>query len=180
MQLIFWKENTAMKGFEQVDITAVSDNFFERIGSQWTLITAGTQDKFNTMTASWGGTGVLWNRNVVFSFIRDSRYTLEFVDGSEYYTLSFFGGEYMKELAFCGRNSGRDVDKIAATGLTPVFDREAPYFEQADLVLVCRKLYKQRMQPECFIDRDALDKWYGDNDFHEVFVGEIVAALKRS
>ena len=169
-----------MNGFEQVDITAVSDNFFERIGSQWTLITAGTKDKFNTMTASWGGTGVLWNKNVVFTFIRDSRYTLGFVDDSTHYTLSFFGGEYMKELAFCGRNSGRDIDKAAATGLIPVFDREAPYFEQADLVFVCKKLYKQRIRPECFIDTEALDKWYADSDWHEVFVGEIVSVLKRS
>lgn len=169
-----------MSNFEAIDIKTLNDNFFNRIGSQWSLVTAGSENSFNTMTASWGGVGVLWNRNVAFTFIRKSRYTLEFIDNNEYYTLSFFGGEYMKELAFCGKHSGRDTDKIEATGLTPVFDKKAPYFAEADLVLVCRKLYKQTMSPDCFIEKDFIEKWYGDSDWHEIFVGDIVAAYKKS
>ncbi len=168
-----------MSSFQSADIRTLSDNFFKRIGSEWTLITAGTPEKFNTMTASWGGVGVLWNKNVVFTFIRDSRYTLEFVDSNDYYSISFFGGEHMKELAFCGKNSGRDIDKVKATGLTPVFDENAPYFEEADLVLICRKLYRQSMNAESFIDKTDAEKWYADSDWHEVFVGEIVRVLKK-
>lgn len=143
------------------------------------LITAGDEEKFNTMTASWGGIGILWGTNVTFTFIRQSRYTYEFVDNNPYYTLSFFGGNLMKELTYCGKNSGRDVDKIKETGLSPVFDTEAPYFEQADLVLVCRKLYKQTISPEGFIDKKPLETFYSDNDWHETFVGEIVKVLKK-
>ena len=168
-----------MNNFEPADVNALNENFFNRIGNQWSLVTAGDKDSFNTMTASWGGTGVLWNKNVAFTFIRKSRYTLEFIDRNDYYTLSFFGGNYMKELAFCGKHSGRDTDKIKATGLTPVFDEKAPFFAESDLVLVCKKLYKQTMSPECFIEKENLDKWYGDNDWHECFVGEIVAAYKK-
>ncbi len=168
-----------MNSFENADIRTLEENFFKRIGSEWTLITAGTDKSFNTMTASWGGVGVLWNKNVVFTFIRDSRYTLEFVDSNDYYSVSFFGGNYMKELTFCGRNSGRDVDKVKETGLTPVFDQDAPYFEEADLVLICKKLYRQSMNQESFIDKSLAEKFYSDNDWHELFVGEIVKVLKK-
>ena len=169
-----------MGSFISIDPKTLDDNFFTRIGSQWSLITAGNKDSFNTMTASWGGTGVLWNMNTAFSFIRQSRYTLQFVDSSDYYSISFFGGEHMKELAFCGKNSGRDVDKVKETGLTPVFDNKAPYFAEADLVFICRKLYRQTMSADCFIDKSCVENWYSDNDWHVCFVGEIVEALKRS
>ena len=165
--------------FKEINVRELDGNFFTKIGKEWMLITAGDEEKFNTMTASWGGIGILWGTNVTFTFIRQSRYTYEFVDNNPYYTLSFFGGNLMKELTYCGKNSGRDVDKIKETGLTPVFDAEAPYFEQADLVLVCRKLYKQTISPEGFIDKKPLETFYSDKDWHEVFVGEIVKVLKK-
>ena len=165
--------------FKKIDTTELNDNFFSKIGNEWMLVTAGDKDKFNTMTASWGGVGVLWNTDVAFTFIRDSRYTLEFVDNNDFFTLSFFGGNYMKELTFCGRNSGRNTDKLKETGLIPVFDAEAPYFEQAETVLVCKKLYKQKMNAESFIDKSLVEKNYSDNDWHEFFVGEIVKVLKK-
>lgn len=168
-----------MNTFEKTDITALSGDFFTRLGRQWMLVSAGSKESFNTMTASWGGIGVLWNKNVSFVFIRDSRYTMEFVDNNEYYSLSFFNGNMMKELAFCGRNSGRDVDKMKETGLVPVFDEKAPTFEQAELVLICKKLYKQSMTAESFIDKGIVEQCYADNDWHEIFVGEIVDVLVK-
>ena len=168
-----------MSQFQSVAPETLSDNFFTRIGKEWSLVTAGTPEHFNTMTASWGGVGVLWNKPVAFTFIRQSRYTLPFVNDSDYYTVSFFFGQYMKELSYCGTHSGRDTDKIEATGFTPVFDKQAPYFAEADLVLICRKLYRQTMNAESFLDTAAIDRWYGDNDWHEVFVGEIVEVLQK-
>ncbi len=165
--------------FKEIDIKNLDGNFFNKIGKEWMLITAGNEQSFNTMTASWGGIGVLWGSNVSFAFIRQSRYTLEFVDKNEYYTLSFFGGDKMKELSFCGTNSGRDVDKVKETGLMPVFNENAPYFEQAQLVLVCRKKYQQTITPDSFIDKSLIDRWYSDNDWHEIFVGEIVKAIVK-
>ena len=168
-----------MNQWQSIAPETLSDNFFTRIGKDWSLVTAGTADAFNTMTASWGGVGVLWNKNVVFTFIRQSRYTLSFVNDNDYYTIAFFGSEYKKALSYCGTHSGRDVDKIKETGLTPVFDKQAPYFEEADLVLVCRKMYRQTMNAESFLDTAAAERWYGDNDWHEVFVGEIVEVLQK-
>ena len=155
-------------------------NIMRSLGTDWMLITAGSEEKLNTMTASWGGTGILWNKNVSYAFIRESRYTREFVDGNDYFTLSFFGGNMMKELTFCGRNSGRDTDKLAQTGLVPLYDEAAPYFEQADLVLVCKKLYRSKMSKEGFIDPAYADKFYSDNDWHYTYIGEIVKVLKKA
>ena len=166
--------------FKKIDVTELNDNFFTKFNKEWSLVTAGCETNFNTMTASWGGIGILWNKNVAFTFIRDSRYTLEFVDKNDCYTLSFFGGNCMKELVFCGKNSGRDVDKIKETGLTPVHDGNITYFEQAELVLVCKKLFKQPMNTDNFIDKTLIDKFYADNDLHELYIGEIVEVLKKA
>lgn len=166
-----------MAQFREINPLDITENAFRLIGKDWMLVTAGNSTKLNTMTASWGGVGVLWNKNVAFSFIRPQRYTLEFIDQNEYYTLSFLQDGYRDTLTFCGRNSGRDVDKIKEKKLTPVFDENAPYFEQAKLVLVCKKLYKQAMTPDSFIDKALIEKNYPDNDFHYAFVGEIVKVL---
>ena len=165
--------------FKTIEPTELKNNFFHDVNNDWMLITAGNEDKFNTMTASWGGFGIMWNKNVSFAFIRDSRYTLEFIDNNEYYTLSFFGGNKKKELGFCGSHSGKDTDKIKETGLSPVFDEKAPYFGEAELVFVCKKLYKQQMNSDCVIGEGITEKFYADNDWHEMFIGEIVSVLVR-
>lgn len=168
-----------MAQFKEINPTDISENAFELIGRDWMLVTSGDSTRLNTMTASWGGVGILWNKNVAFTFIRPQRYTLEFIDQNEYYTLSFLEDGNRDTLMFCGRNSGRDVDKIKERELIPVFDENAPYFEQAKLVLVCRKLYKQAMIPDSFVDTALIEKNYPDNDFHYTFVGEIVKVLVK-
>ncbi len=165
--------------FVNVDPKKLDVNFFKAIDDQWMLITAGSQDKCNTMTASWGGTGILWHKNVSFAFIRESRYTREFVDNNDYYTLSFFGSNMMKELSYCGSKSGREVDKIKETGLIPVFSDKAPYFEQAELVLVCKKMYCQKIEKDCFTDSSIIEKSYPNGDWHLMYIGEIVKALRK-
>lgn len=165
--------------FKEIDIKEFQFSPFEKIGKEWMLITAGNKDSFNTMTASWGGLGVLWNKNVAFTFIRPSRYTFEFCEKEEYFTLTFFTEEHRKALSFCGTKSGRDYDKCKETGLTPVFDEKAPYFEEASLVLVCKKLYAQDMDKTCVCD-DAVHTNYGENEpMHKMYVGEIVKAFAR-
>lgn len=167
-----------MPKFVELDPLELQDNMFRRIGREWMLITAGKPEKFNTMTASWGGVGVLWNTNVTFSFVRPSRYTYGFMEKEKYYTLSFFGADCRRALQFCGSKSGRDVDKVAETGLTPVFDAPAPYFAEAELVLVCRKLYTQDLDTERLLD-PALMANYKDGDVHRMYVGEITKVLRR-
>lgn len=153
-------------------------NAFSQIGDNWMLITAGDRQKFNTMTASWGSIGVLWNKNVTTIFVRPQRYTFEFLENNDYYTLSFFGSKYKKELNFCGTHSGRNTDKIKETNLTPLFDKEAPYFEEAENVFVCKKIYTQFMDPSGFIDV-TLEKNYEKNDYHKIYVGEIVSCMEK-
>ena len=120
----------------------------------------------------------MWNTNVTFSFVRPSRYTYTFMEQEKYYTLSFFGADCRRALQFCGSKSGRDVDKVAETGLTPVFDAPAPYFAEAELVLVCRKLYTQDLDTERLLD-PALMANYKDGDVHRMYVGEITKVLRR-
>lgn len=162
----------------EFDIKTLSFNPFERIGKDWCLITAGTPESYNTMTASWGGVGILWGKEVVTCYIRPQRYTKEFVDREEYFTLSFFPDGYRNALSFCGTKSGRDYDKAAETGLTPLFTDNTVAFEEANLVLVCRKLYAQSMTEESFVDREVLEKDYPNRDLHTVYVGEIIKAYK--
>ena len=166
--------------FQEVSIEELDFNPFVKIGSQWMLITAGDAKKYNTMTASWGGAGVLWGKNVVTAYIRPQRYTKEFVDANDTFTLSFFGPQYKKALAFCGSHSGRDCDKAAETGLTPCFLEGTTAFEEADLVLVCRKLYKDELKPERFLDKESDEKWYPEKDYHTVYIAEVLKVLKKA
>lgn len=154
----------------------LTDNMFKTIGKDWVLVTAGSAEKYNTMTASWGSVGIMWNKPVAFTFIRPQRYTYEFIEKGEYYTLSVYGEEYRNALKICGTKSGRDIDKAKETGLTPVFDEKAPYFSEARLVLVCRKLYAQDLNEESILE-ESLKANYNGNDYHKMYVSEIVKVL---
>ena len=165
--------------FKEINPSKIKENPFDLIGKDWALVTCGSKDKFNTMTVSWGGVGIMWGRPVAFTFIRPQRYTFEFTENNEYYTMSFFDERYRGALSFCGSKSGRDYNKPKETGLTSVFtDDGVPYFEEAKLVLVCKKLYAQFLNEECVVDADKVKKWY-DNDYHKMYVGEIVKVLKK-
>ena len=160
---------------KKTDIKALaSENAFDLISKDWMLITAGTAGKFNTMTASWGGIGWLWNQPVAFVFIRPERYTHEFVEREGRLTLSFYTEQYREALKLCGTKSGRDIDKVVATGLTPVkLESGAMTFAEARLTLDCRKLFKTPMTEAAFIDKEQLAKWYGANpggSLHDIYI----------
>ncbi len=166
--------------WRQIEPEMISDNVFKLIGKDWMLITAGSPDAFNTMTASWGAMGILWGRRVALVVVRPQRYTFEFMERSATFSLSFFDESYRSVLNFCGTHSGRDVDKVAATGLTPLTaDDGTIYFAEARLVLVCRKLYAQDLDSEAFIDKAILPEAYPAQDYHRMYVGEIRQVLSR-
>lgn len=152
-----------------------NENPFDLIGKEWMLVTAGTEDKFNTMTASWGGVGILWNKPVAFLFIRPERYTHDFIEENDRLTLSFYGEEYRKALQLCGTKSGRDTDKVNECGFTPLkLESGAMTFEESRMTLDCRKLFKTEMTEANFIDREIIDKQYGAHGgWHTVYVVEI-------
>lgn len=164
----------------KIDPKSITLNPFASIGEQWMLITAGTKENCNTMTASWGGLGIMWGLPVATAYIRPQRHTHAFVEEQNYFTLCFFPEEQRSNLAYCGRVSGRDEDKIAHCGFT-VTEAEcgAPYFAEAELVLVCRKVYCQSMTPDCFTDPSLNGKWYPKKDYHDMYLGEIVEAYRN-
>lgn len=149
-------------------------NPFTRIGSDWMLVSAcDSRGAYNTMTASWGGVGVLWNKNVFFCFVRPQRYTREFIDDSEHVTLSFFDEDKRSSLALCGRKSGRDCDKIKEANLTPIVEDGRLFFDEAKVTVVGKKLFRQEMTDGCFIDKSLIDKNYPSSDFHITYICEI-------
>lgn len=162
----------------EISPNALSKTPFEMIGKDWMLLSAGNSDSYNTMTASWGGLGVLWNKNVVFAFVRPQRFTFDFMSKNEYFSCAFFDESYRSALAYCGKYSGRDVDKAKECNLTPEFSENAPYFEEANTVIICKKLYVQQMNEGSVIDESIKANYNGD-DYHHVFVGEIVKVLKK-
>lgn len=163
---------------KEINIRDLKDSFVKMISNDWALLTAGNTDSFNTMTVSWGGIGELWNKDVCFIFVRPQRYTYEFIEKNDYFTLSFFGGEYKKELGICGSKSGRDIDKMAETGFAPLDLGESVGIKQAKVNIVLKKLAYQDMKPEGFIDQSIMNN-YGNNDFHRVYVGEIVRVIEN-
>ena len=157
----------------------ISKNVFDMIGKQWMLVGAAKDGKVNAMTASWGGLGVMWGKNVAYIVLRPQRYTKEFVDAGETFSLSVLAEEYRKTLSYLGTVSGRDEDKIAKTGLTVEHADGTPYFGEANTVLVCRKLYAQNYDPACFIDKSCDEKWYPDKDYHTMYIAEVEKVLVR-
>ena len=158
------------------------DGVFDRIGKDWMLITAcgkneKGEDAVNTMTASWGGMGFLWNRPVAFCFVRPQRYTCRFIEQSERFSLSFFDEKHRAALRVCGTKSGRDSDKWQETGLTPVIRGGVPLVAEARLNLVCRKLYVDTLKREGFLLPCLLEN-YKAEDFHRVYVVEIEEILE--
>lgn len=154
------------------------------ISDEGMLLTAGdSKDDYNTMTVCWGTLGALWGHGkglpVATVFVRPQRYTKEFMDRKEYFTLSVLPRENRKALGYLGTHSGRDGDKVAAAGLHPVFADGSTYFEEARLVLVCRKLYRGRLNEDEFVDKSVMEANYPGRDFHYVYTGEIVKVLVK-
>ncbi len=165
---------------KEVTIEAIAqENAFELIGKEWMLVTGGTKDNFNMMTASWGGIGWLWNKPVAFIFIRPERYTYPLIEKNDHLTLSFLGhDEAMRKVYnFCGSKSGRDFDKVKETGLTPIeTEHGAITYEEARLTIEGRKMFRSKFTPEEFLDKAALERWYNDQpggSLHTMYIVEI-------
>lgn len=151
----------------------LNDNVFKLIGSDWMLITAGGTGSYNTMTASWGAMGVLWNKNVCFCFLRPQRHTRAFIEKNEVFTLSFFEDKYREALNLCGTLSGKDTDKVKKAGITPAESASGSvYFKEARLVIECKKIYFQDMEPANFIDAGIAAN-YPKKDYHRMYIGEV-------
>lgn len=163
----------------QLDIHRLPENPFEDLNHRWMLIGATDGTRQNAMTAGWGGMGVIWERDVFFVLVRPCRYTYELLEKTDTVTLSFFGDGYRKELTYLGRTSGRDEDKLAACGLTPVVEGRDVYFKEATTVLSGRIIAKTDLHSEDLVDRD-LEKHYPKKDYHRVYVCELTRAFTQN
>lgn len=162
---------------------------FDLFENQWALVTAGGSERFNCCTVSWGSMGVLWNKPVVTVYLHPARYTREFLAANDSFTLSFFPEKYKKALGILGSLSGRDGDKIPASGLTPVAMGGSVSYREAELSFLCRKLYqhqfsKEDIAPDVREYYQAHPKVYptdadGEWQPHWVFVGEVVDVVDR-
>lgn len=165
---------------KEIGIRELDVNMYSMIADNWPLLTSGNKENgYNTMTISWGHIGGIWGHNMptVIAYVRPQRYTKQFMDKNEYFTLSILDEKYKKELAYLGSHSGKDEDKIANAGLHVEFFENTTYIKESDIVLVCRKVYQDSLKEECFKDYDVMNNAYPKRDFHDFYVGEIVKIL---
>ncbi len=166
-----------LANFKRINPEELTDNIFRLIAKDWTLISAGSPASYNMMTANWAGLGFLWRRNVCFLFIRPSRYTYEFTEREDSLTLNFFDESFRDVLTLCGKKSGRDIDKMHDVPLTPFeLVGNTVAFEEARLVLNCKKMCTADMETFNYIDKSVLQN-YADGDFHKLYICEITEAF---
>jgi len=170
--------------FKKVEPKDLQINPMTILSDKWPLLTAGNlEGGFNTMTIAWGHIGNIWatggGRLTFVAYVRPQRYTHEFMDKNDLFTVSVLPPEFKDKLAYLGRVSGRDEDKVANSGLTPVFSHGTTYFAQAKMVFVCRKLYQAPILDEGFVDRDLMNKVYPEKDYHTFYIGEVVEILEK-
>ncbi len=164
---------------KKINPEQLKDNVFDLIDNRWFLLSAGTTSDFNTMTASWGGMGILWHKQVIFAFVRPQRYTYEFMEKNNIFTLSFFDDKYKEALQFCGHNSGRTHDKMKETGLVPIASpHNSVFYTQASLMMECKKIYYSDIDPAHFLLSETDAKIYPNKDYHRMYIGEILTCFE--
>ena len=165
--------------FKEIKPEDIKENAFSLIGKDWMLITAEKEGEVNTMTAAWGGFGVMWHENVVFVVIRPQRFTKEFIDFNERFSLSFLPSKYKKQLTYLGTVSGKAENKIKKSGLTLEKENGIPYFKESKVVIFCKKLYVQDFCADNFLDKQLMDKCYPDKDYHTMYIAKVEKVFEK-
>lgn len=165
--------------FQPLSTEFLDMNPFAKIGQEWMLVSAGDEKKANTMTASWGGVGVMWGKNVATIYIRGSRYTKEFIDSHDTFSLTFLDKVYQKEMKFLGTVSGRNEDKLDEVKMHFNYSMDTPFVDEGNLVLICRKMSATPITQDQFVDPAIQEKWYADGDYHTMYIGEILQVMAR-
>lgn len=175
--------------FKEVKIEDLSLNPMNMFGKDWCLVSAGNEKKgYNGMTIAWGHLGSIWDRKTSHGkimiptanvYIRPQRYTKQYIDKEEYFTVCAFDPTYKRALGYMGSHSGKDSNKIKDAGLTPLFIDDTIVYEEAKMIFICKKIYHQRLQEEGFLQQKILDDNYPLKDYHEMYMGEIVKVLVK-
>lgn len=164
---------------KEIALNEIKHNAFEMFNKNWSLVTSGNKEDFNTMTVSWGSLGHLWFKDVATVFVRPSRYTYKYMEENEYFTLAVFIDSHKEDLTYLGKNSGRDGDKLSKTKLTPVFLENGVGYEQADYVIVCKKVHSVEFTRDQFCDKD-IENVYTDENLHRQYTGIIEKVYKHT
>ncbi len=169
-----------MEGFKKISAEELG-NAIQMIGKDWMLITASDakNERVNAMTASWGAMGVLWHKNICICFVRPQRHTHKLLGEQNRFSIAFMSEEYRDALKLCGRESGRDADKLAASGLSATQCDGVPVISEADTVLICKKLYEDEIREGCFLEEEVMETYRAKKDYHTFYVCEIEEAYKR-
>ena len=150
---------------------------FQLFDHEWALLTAGNSDSFNTMTISWGGLGTMWGKPVATVYVRPSRYTYQFMEKNDYFTVSFYAESYRKALSLLGTLSGRDCNKVSEAGLTPIPTEGSMTFHEARVTLLCKKIYRQDMDLSA-MPKDVVEEYYNGNSVHTMYIGEVIKIIE--
>lgn len=165
-----------------VDFRTLTPEIFQVFGTQNALLTAGDRTDCNTMTIGWCQLGRLWSIPVCTVYVRPERYTYQFTESHDYFTVSVLPMSHKQTtMQICGTKSGRDIDKIKECGLTLRYGvGDAPFFDEAEWVLVCRKLYAQDLNESCVLGGDSVLRHYGaKGGWHRAYTGEVVEAYTK-
>ena len=165
---------STLQGYKQLSPDKIPGNIIKTLNEDWMIITAGTDEKFNMMTAGWGGIGVLYSKPVAICFINPLNYTYQFMETNDTYTFTFYTEVYREALLYCGSNSGRDTDKVKGSGLTPITTPSgSKAFSEAWLIIECRKLVGQSLNHDTLFDDNVKNEWAG-KQLPKMFIGEII------
>ena len=164
---------SSLVGYKQISPDKIPGNIYKMLSENWMLITAGKDANFNMMTASWGGLGHMYNKTVAFCFINPTRHTYQLMENNDTYTLSFYTETYRDALQYCGTHSGKDKDKVKESGLTPLTTPNgSKSFSEAWMIIECKKLVAQPLNPDAILDPAAKEKW--GKEPHKMYIGEIL------
>lgn len=171
-----------MNNFKSINPMDFSGDFAKMFGTNWALLTAEKDGEINTMTIGWGEIGCLFGKAVATVFVRPSRHTFHIIDKADSYSITFVPKEDKEKLAYCGKISGRDENKIEKCGLTVAYQDGVPYFEEASTAVICKKMYTQNLEPDNLEEsykKQVLDRFFPSGDFHKIYTGEIISVLEK-
>ena len=157
----------------------LNENFIHAFPKRMALVTTGTPEHYNTMTIGWGLVGFSWGKPLVEVQVRPSRYTHDFMEREELFTVCFFAPDKAEALMLCGTESGRDIDKAAKAGLTPLPISGTVAFEEATSIYVCKKIYQIELTAGRFFDKEAEAKYFAEGDYHTIYYGDLLELLER-
>ena len=165
--------------FEEFNVLDMNLPVFKLINNSWMLITAGNLENHNTMTASWGGMGIVWHTPMITIFVRPQRYTKQFLDREKFFTISFYEEKYKDALSFCGTHSGSDVNKDEKINFHPFKIGGSVAYEEASLVFYCEKTFSTAIDENKILNKNIVENFYKEKDFHEIYIGKIEKTIVK-